>query len=320
MAGGVAYAVRTRCKRRSLFIQAEDGIRDVAVTGVQTCALPISLPEAELDRFMMKVLVGYPDASAEQGILARTVAGFEADRPATYGVTRVTDAAGLERLRAAAGSVRVEPQIAAYITAGGGGERGGGGPPLGARAVRSRGPVAAVGTRGDAPRGPGPGGGRVARRPARAPGGAESTPSGRPSGGAAGVFRGPPGRGDLSLAERRAPRRSVAAARGTSRPARRRAAAEMDRRSRARRSTRDGARQPGGARPCATSTGGPPAGAARSSPGSWRRSAASTCCWCSIWAGCSPPRSPEASRDSSTSCGRHSSWRMPRSSTTTTWA
>src|SRR5207249_1435626 len=65
----------------------------------------------------MKVLVGYPDASAEQGILARTVAGFEADRPATYGVTRVTDAAGLERLRTAAGSVRVEPQIAAYITA-----------------------------------------------------------------------------------------------------------------------------------------------------------------------------------------------------------
>src|SRR5216110_2631697 len=110
----------------------------------------------------------------------------------------------------------------------------------GARAVRSRGPVAAVGTRGDAPRGPGPGGGRVARRPARAPGGAESTPSGRPSGGAAGVFRGPPGRGDLSLAERRAPRRSVAAARGTSRPARRRAAAEMDRRSRARRGRQRG--------------------------------------------------------------------------------
>src|SRR2546429_4613917 len=26
------------------FFQAEDGIRDVAVTGVQTCALPISLP------------------------------------------------------------------------------------------------------------------------------------------------------------------------------------------------------------------------------------------------------------------------------------
>src|SRR3712207_8310514 len=29
-----------------LFSQAEDGIRDIGVTGVQTCALPISLPAA----------------------------------------------------------------------------------------------------------------------------------------------------------------------------------------------------------------------------------------------------------------------------------
>src|SRR5947209_12294135 len=28
------------------FFQAEDGIRDIGVTGVQTCALPISLPSA----------------------------------------------------------------------------------------------------------------------------------------------------------------------------------------------------------------------------------------------------------------------------------
>jgi len=75
------------------------------------------LPEAELDRFMMKVLVGYPDATHEQGILARTVEGFEADRPSTFGVTPVTDAAGLEELRRAAEAVRVESQITAYITA-----------------------------------------------------------------------------------------------------------------------------------------------------------------------------------------------------------
>ena len=75
------------------------------------------LPEAELDRFMMKVLVGYPDAIHEQGILGRTVAGFEADRPATYGVTPVTDAPGLESLRRAVEGVRVESQITAYITA-----------------------------------------------------------------------------------------------------------------------------------------------------------------------------------------------------------
>src|SRR2546429_3421050 len=32
-------------RRCCFFFQAEDGIRDVAVTGVQTCALPISLLE-----------------------------------------------------------------------------------------------------------------------------------------------------------------------------------------------------------------------------------------------------------------------------------
>src|SRR5205807_8346857 len=49
------------------------------------------LPEAELDRFMLKVLFGYPPGAVEQGILTRYVQGFEADRPATYGVSAVTD-------------------------------------------------------------------------------------------------------------------------------------------------------------------------------------------------------------------------------------
>ena len=75
------------------------------------------LPEAELDRFMVKALIGYPAAPVEQGILTRYVEGFEADKPSTYGVTPVTDADGLERLRRAAEAVRVEPQITAYITA-----------------------------------------------------------------------------------------------------------------------------------------------------------------------------------------------------------
>ena len=75
------------------------------------------LPEAELDRFMAKVQVGYPSAQVEQGILTRYVEGFEADRTDTYGVQRVVDAAGLDRLRAAVDAVRVEPRITAYITA-----------------------------------------------------------------------------------------------------------------------------------------------------------------------------------------------------------
>src|SRR5687768_17670764 len=36
------------------FFQAEDGIRDVAVTGVQTCALPICVGPAEVQERMRK--------------------------------------------------------------------------------------------------------------------------------------------------------------------------------------------------------------------------------------------------------------------------
>src|SRR5205809_51146 len=35
------WTIRKRLPRFNFFFQAEDGIRDVAVTGVQTCALPI---------------------------------------------------------------------------------------------------------------------------------------------------------------------------------------------------------------------------------------------------------------------------------------
>src|SRR5260221_9913491 len=37
-----AIAVGLECRRVLFFFQAEDGIRDHCVTGVQTCALPIS--------------------------------------------------------------------------------------------------------------------------------------------------------------------------------------------------------------------------------------------------------------------------------------
>ncbi len=74
------------------------------------------LPEAELDRFMAKVLVGYPPAEVEQGILTRYVDGFEADRPTTYGVSPIVNAEGLELLRRQVDAVRVEPRITGYIT------------------------------------------------------------------------------------------------------------------------------------------------------------------------------------------------------------
>jgi len=75
------------------------------------------LPEAELDRFMAKVQIGYPAAHVEQGILTRYVEGFEADRTDTYGVSPVSNVDGLEQLRQAGERVRVEPSITAYVTA-----------------------------------------------------------------------------------------------------------------------------------------------------------------------------------------------------------
>jgi MoxR-like ATPase len=75
------------------------------------------LPEAELDRFLVKVVVDYPAEAVEQGILARVLGGFEADLPASYGVRRVADAASLAALRAACRRVRVEPSLVAYVAA-----------------------------------------------------------------------------------------------------------------------------------------------------------------------------------------------------------
>jgi MoxR-like ATPase len=75
------------------------------------------LPEAELDRFLVKVLVGYPEQEVEQGILHRVLEGFEADLPASYGITRVADRDVLATLRSACRRVRVEPSLVQYVVA-----------------------------------------------------------------------------------------------------------------------------------------------------------------------------------------------------------
>jgi MoxR-like ATPase len=75
------------------------------------------LPEAELDRFLVKVVMGYPEDHVEQGILTRVLNGFEADLPESYGITCVAGREDLAALRATCRQVRVEPSIVAYITA-----------------------------------------------------------------------------------------------------------------------------------------------------------------------------------------------------------
>jgi MoxR-like ATPase len=75
------------------------------------------LPEAELDRFLVKVLVGYPEQEVEQGILHRVLGGFEADLPMSYGITRVAERDALARLREACRRVRIEPSLVQYVVA-----------------------------------------------------------------------------------------------------------------------------------------------------------------------------------------------------------
>ncbi|MEP7381157.1 MAG: MoxR family ATPase [Gemmatimonadota bacterium] len=74
------------------------------------------LPEAELDRFLVKVLLRYPPIAAEHGMLDRVLDGFDAATPDTYGIERVMDGAGLEAIRRATRRVRVDPALVAYIT------------------------------------------------------------------------------------------------------------------------------------------------------------------------------------------------------------
>ena len=49
------------------FFQAEDGIRDHCVTGVQTCALPISMPAAGTSFECLGGRAAHDDAADDQG-------------------------------------------------------------------------------------------------------------------------------------------------------------------------------------------------------------------------------------------------------------
>src|SRR5690625_2854169 len=107
------------------FFQAEDGIRDGHVTGVQTCALPILAP----------LPAWTPTCTA--GRDARTVAPAPAVRPAAGG--------GTERHRVAGGRGRAGPPLGRWCAHGPSRGRppsaGGGTRQLAARPVRGAGPA-----------------------------------------------------------------------------------------------------------------------------------------------------------------------------------
>jgi MoxR-like ATPase len=73
------------------------------------------LPEAQLDRFLFKLLVPYPSGEQEQQVLRRHHEGMNPHDIAASGVGAAATAADLGRARAAVGEVVVEDPIFAYI-------------------------------------------------------------------------------------------------------------------------------------------------------------------------------------------------------------
>jgi MoxR-like ATPase len=73
------------------------------------------LPEAQLDRFLLKLTVGLPERDAEFEVLARHLAGFDPRDLAAAGVRPVAGAADLEAARAQVSTVSVAPEVAAYV-------------------------------------------------------------------------------------------------------------------------------------------------------------------------------------------------------------
>jgi len=73
------------------------------------------LPEAQLDRFLFKLVVDYPTAEQELAILARHDQGMDVHQAASSGVHPVAGAADLAAARREVSAIRVDPVVQAYI-------------------------------------------------------------------------------------------------------------------------------------------------------------------------------------------------------------
>jgi MoxR-like ATPase len=73
------------------------------------------LPEAQLDRFLLKVVLPIPERDAELEILTRHAGGFDPRDVAGAGVRAVAGADDIAAGRRAVATVQVSPEVAAYI-------------------------------------------------------------------------------------------------------------------------------------------------------------------------------------------------------------
>jgi MoxR-like ATPase len=73
------------------------------------------LPEAQLDRFLLKILIDYPDEAAEQEIVARWDAGFNSRHLEQVQIGTLTDPQAVQRCRAEVRQMRMEPGVQQYV-------------------------------------------------------------------------------------------------------------------------------------------------------------------------------------------------------------
>lgn len=73
------------------------------------------LPEAQLDRFLLKILIDYPEQNAEQEIVARWDAGFNSRRLEQIDVVPLADATSIQQCRAEIKQMRMEPGVQKYV-------------------------------------------------------------------------------------------------------------------------------------------------------------------------------------------------------------
>jgi MoxR-like ATPase len=75
------------------------------------------LPEAQLDRFLLKSVMGYPSAEAELEMLAHHEAGFDPERAADVAIPALVGDGAARQLRALVDGVKVAAEVREYIAA-----------------------------------------------------------------------------------------------------------------------------------------------------------------------------------------------------------
>ena len=73
------------------------------------------LPEAQLDRFLLKILIGYPEQDDEMQIVARWDAGFNSHHLEWLNIVPLSDAGVIQNCRLEVRQMRMEPGVQKYI-------------------------------------------------------------------------------------------------------------------------------------------------------------------------------------------------------------